>query len=143
MSDQDDEEQQLDEPFADDGAVLRARVTQLESMFADTRSELIGVLNSGVKYGRSVKENVLFISEQQSGIQNAIKMMFKPKMPWNMILVMVIAVSLTGMFVLRPEYGKELGLWLSLQQNQFFAVVIAIVFVIVMFILARRRRKQA
>lgn len=133
-----------DEPVVedDDNAVLRTQVRLYEELFEQQRHETKGLLGSAPIFRKAVKESTLFLAEQQGGILNLVKSMTRPKVPWTLIGMLVVMVSVIGMFSARPEYGKEMGLFFSLQQNQFFLIIVLVIVMVIMLIVIRRRRQS-
>jgi len=113
-----------------------------ESAFTDQRNETKGLLGSAVIFGHAVKEDVLFLAARQGRILNLAKHMGKTKVPYSLLAILAITVSVIGMFSLRPEYGRELGVFFGLQQNQFFSVIVGFLLILMLFIVMRRRRQQ-
>jgi hypothetical protein len=118
---------------------IREQLIRLSEMYAETRDELIGLLKSRVGIGNMVKEQMLFWSEQQQGIMNAIKMLYKPRIPWNLILLTVFAVSVIFAVGSNPELVRQLNIFLSNPANQAFVVVFMIIAALTAYFIFRRR----
>jgi hypothetical protein len=137
---EEDENPPVEHPERIDAAQLLRRVRQLEMELADSRDEIKGVLESKISFKQALQRVVLATSEQCMGIDNAFKMMLKPKVPWNLIALVVIGVAIIGMFSANPQYVEGLGVYLSSQQNQMFVALILLAIAGISYLYVRRRR---
>jgi len=124
-----------------DEAPIREEVVRLSEMYGETRDELVGLLKSRVNIGNMVKEQMVYLSEQQQGIINAVKMLFKPKVPWTLILLTVLAVSVIVIVGSNPEYVRQLNIFFANPANQAFVLAFLIIVALIIYFIYRRRSR--
>ena len=126
-----------------DAGLIRQENIRNEEVLGDTRMEVIGLLKSRADFGKAVKEQLLFFSEQQMGIMNVIKNYGKSRVPYMYIGILIVIIAIIAMFSFQPEYAQMLSNGLSTLQGQVtLAVVLLIALIMVWFTFRSIRKKR-
>jgi len=121
-----------------DEAPIREEYTRLTEMYAETRDELVGLLKSRIGIGNLVKEQMLFLSEQQQGIANAYRNMYRPRVPWNLLALTAIVVSIIVVVGANPQFLYELNVFFSNPQNALALIVVLLIVFGIVYLLVKR-----
>jgi len=129
---------EVKEREAGKSAVVKSHSIMTERMLDGARAEIVGLLGAFPKWGVAVKEEVLARDNAQAMILKG-SSMFPRRIPWAMVTIVAMGISVIAMFTVNPELLQGLGLFVS--ANQFVVVFVALIALVGLYLWVRRRRK--